>query len=55
MGFQFKVRLAAVLAILHGISFGATYIVTQGDLTTIIVVQAIVSGITAGLSHYKEK
>ncbi len=55
MGFQVKVRLAAVLAVLHGISFGAAYIVTQGDLTTVIVVQAIVSGITAGLSYYKEK
>ena len=55
MGLQFKVRLATMLAILHGISFGATYIVTQGDLTAIIVVQAIVSGITAGLSYYKEE
>jgi len=55
MGFQFKVRLAAVLAILHGVSFGAAYIVTQGDLTAIIVVEAIVSGITAGLSYYKKE
>jgi len=46
-------RLAAVLALLHGVSIGATYIVTKGDVTAIIVVEAIVSGITAGLSYYK--
>jgi hypothetical protein len=32
MGFQFELKLAAVLAVLQGISVGATYIVSQGDL-----------------------
>ena len=54
MGFQFKVPLATVLAIINGISIATTYIVSQGDLTTVIVVQAVVNGILAGLSYYKE-
>ncbi|MDH5690566.1 MAG: hypothetical protein OEY81_03940 [Candidatus Bathyarchaeota archaeon] len=55
MGFQFKPKLSAVLAVLQGISVGAAYIVSQGDLTVTIVWFAISSGITAGLSYYSEK
>jgi hypothetical protein len=55
MGFQFKIPLATTLAFLNGISVATTYIVSQGDLTTVIIVQAIVNGILAGLSYYKEK
>ena len=54
MGFQFKPKLAAVLAVLQGISVGAAYIVSQGDLTVTIVWFAISTGVTAVLS-YKEK
>ena len=55
MGFQFKLKLAAVLAVLEGISVGAAYIVSQGDLTVTIVWFAISSGVAAGLSYYREK
>ncbi len=55
MGFQFKPKLAAVLAVLQGISAGAAYIVSQGDLTVTIVWFAISSGVTAGLSYYKNE
>ena len=55
MGFQFKPKLAAILAVLQGISVGAAYIVSQGDITVTIVWFAISSGITAGLGYYQEK
>jgi len=55
MVFQFKLKLGVILALLHGLSISCTYIVTQGNLTTVIIVEALVTGITAGLSHYKEK
>ena len=55
MGFQFKLKLAAVLAVLQGISVGTAYIVSQGDLTVTVVWFAISSGVTAGLSYYAEK
>jgi len=55
MVFQFKPKLCVVLAVLHGLSIGCTYIVTQGNLTTVVIVEALVTGITAGLSYYREK
>jgi hypothetical protein len=55
MGFQFKPKLATALAVLQGISVGAAYIVSQGDITVTVVWFAISSGITAGLSYYQEK
>jgi hypothetical protein len=55
MGFQFKLKLAAVLAVLQGISVGAAYVVSQGDLTVTVVWMAISTGVTAGLSYYSER
>ena len=55
MGFQFKPKLAAVLAVLNGVSVGLAYIVSQGNVTATIVWFAITAGATAGLSYYKEK
>jgi len=55
MAFQFRPKLCVVLALLHGLSIGCTYIVTQGNLTTVVVVEALVTGITAGLSYYRKK
>ena len=55
MGFQFKPKLSAVLAVLQRISVGAAYIVSQGDITVTVVWFAISSGITAGLSYYEER
>ena len=54
MGFQFKPKLAMVLAVLNSISVGLAYIVSQGNITATIVWFAITTGVTAGLSYYKE-
>jgi len=32
MGFQFKPKLAALMAVINGIAVGASYIVTAGDV-----------------------
>jgi hypothetical protein len=53
VGFQFKPKLSAVLAILNGASVGLAYIVNQGNMTATIVWFAITTGVTAGLSYYK--
>ena len=55
VGFQFKPKLSAVLAVLNGASVALAYIVTQGDVTATIVWFAISSGVTAGLSYYRER
>ena len=55
VGFQFKPKLSAVLAVLNGVSVGLAYIVSQGNVTATIVWFAITTGATAGLSYYKEK
>jgi len=55
MGFQFKPKLSAILAAFHGASVGLAYIVSQGNITATIMWFAISTGITAGLSYYKEK
>jgi len=55
MGFEFKPKLSAVLAIIQGVSVGLAYIVSQGNITATIVWFAITTGVTAGLSYYKEK
>jgi hypothetical protein len=54
MGFQFKPKLAAVLAVLNGISVGLAYVVSQGNITATIIWFAIQAGVTAGLSYYRE-
>jgi len=55
VGFQFKPKLATVLAVLNGTSVSLAYIVSQGDITVTIVWFAITTGVTAGLSYYKEQ
>lgn len=55
MGFEFKPKLSVVLAVAHGTSVALTYIVTKGDITATILLFAIATGITAGISYYKEK
>ena len=54
MGFEFKPKLSAVLAIIQGVSVGLAYIVSQGNITSTIIWFAISTGVTAGLSYYKE-
>ena len=55
MGLEFKPKLSAILAAMHGTSVALSYIVTQGDITTMIVWFAISTGLTAGISYYKEQ
>ena len=55
MGFEFKPKLSAVLAVINGISVALAYIVSQGDLTVTIVALAISVGFSAGVSYYKER
>jgi hypothetical protein len=55
VGFQFKPKLAAILAVLNGASVGLAYVVSQGNITATIIWVAITTGATAGLSYYKEK
>jgi uncharacterized membrane protein len=52
MGFQFKPKLATVMAVINGIAAGATYIVSQGNLG--VTVTAISIGLTAGVSYYEQ-
>ncbi|KPV64334.1 MAG: hypothetical protein AOA66_0294 [Candidatus Bathyarchaeota archaeon BA2] len=55
VGFQFKPKLSAVLAVLNGVSVGLAYIASKGNITATIIWFAITTGATAGLSYYKEK
>ena len=52
MGLEFKPKLSAVIAVVHGTSIALSYIVTQGDLTAMILWFAISTGVTAGISYY---
>lgn len=52
MGFKFKPELSALLALIHGMSAALAYIASNGDLTVTIVLFAVSTGITAGLSYY---
>ena len=54
MGFQFKVKLAAVMAVINGAAAALSYIASEGDITVTIVCTAISIGITQGISYYKE-
>ena len=55
MGLEFKPKLSVVLAVLNGVTVALSYIVTQGDVTVMIVWFAIVTGITAGISYYNDQ
>jgi len=55
MGFQFKVKLAAVLAVVNGVAAGLAYIASRGDITVTIMLTAITVGITQGISYYREE
>ena len=55
MGLEFKPKLAAILAAVQGISIALSYIVTQGDITAMIIWFAVSTGVTAGLSYYKDQ
>ncbi len=54
MGFEFKVKLSAVMAVINGLAAGLSYIASQGNITVTIVCTAISIGITQGISYYKD-
>ena len=54
MEFQFKPKLAAVMAVINGIAAGASYIVSAGNLGVTVIVTAISVGLSAGVSYYEE-
>ena len=54
VGLEFKPKLSAILAIVHGASVALSYVVTQGNITAMICWFAVSTGITAGLSHYAD-
>ncbi|PVX26426.1 MAG: hypothetical protein CW716_05975 [Candidatus Bathyarchaeum sp.] len=55
MGLEFKPKLAAVLAVVNGVSTALSYILTQGDVTVMILWFAVSTGVTAGLSYYTDQ
>jgi hypothetical protein len=55
MGLEFKPKLAAVLAVVNGVSTALSYILTQGDVTAMILWFAVSTGVTAGLSYYTDQ
>ena len=54
MGLEFKPKLSAILAVVHGASIALSYIVTQGNVTAMILWFGVSTGVTAGLSYYAD-
>jgi len=54
LGLEFKPKLSAILAVVHGASIALSYIVTQGNVTAMILWFAVSTGVTAGLSYYTD-
>jgi hypothetical protein len=52
--FQLKPKLAAVLAVMNGVSVGLAFVVSQRNITATIIWFGIVSGVTTGLGYNKE-
>jgi hypothetical protein len=55
LGIEFKPKLSAILALVHGTSIALSYMVTQGNVTAMILWFAVSTGVTAGLSYYKDQ
>ena len=55
MGLEFKPKLSAILAVVHGASVALSYVVTQGNVTAMILWFAVSTGVTAGLSYYADQ
>ncbi|MCW4016831.1 MAG: hypothetical protein NWF06_10710 [Candidatus Bathyarchaeota archaeon] len=55
MGLEFKPKLSVIIAAIHGVSIALSYIVTQGDITAMVLWAAVSAGATAGLSYYTEQ
>ena len=54
VGLEFKPKLSAVLTVVQGVSIALSYILTQGDITAMIMWSAVSTGVTAGLSYYNK-
>jgi hypothetical protein len=54
VGLEFKPKLSAILAVVHGTSVALAYIVTQGNITATILLFAVSTGVTAGFSYYRD-
>lgn len=54
LGLEFKPKLSAILAVVHGTSVALAYIVTQGKITATILWFAVSTGITAGFSCHRD-
>ena len=55
MGLEFKPKLSAILAAVQGTSIARSYIVTQGNITAMIIWFAVSTGVTAGLSYFNKQ
>ncbi len=55
MGLEFKPKLSAILAVVHGASIALSYIITQGNVTAMVLWFAVSTGVTAGLSYYADQ
>jgi len=55
VGLEFKPKLSVILAVVNGASAALSYIITQGDVTAMILWFAVSTGVTAGLSYYSEQ
>jgi hypothetical protein len=55
LGLEFKPKLSAVLAVVHGASIALSYVITQGNVTAMILWFAVSTGVTAGLSYYADQ
>jgi hypothetical protein len=54
MELEFKPKLYAILAVVHSTFIALSYIVTQANVTAMILWFAISTGVTAGLSYYAD-
>ena len=54
MGLEIKPKLSVILAAVQGTSIALSYIVTQGDITAMIILFAVSTGVTTGLSYYNK-
>jgi hypothetical protein len=55
LGLEFKPKLSAILAVVHGASIALSYVITQGNVTAMILWFAVSTGVTAGLSYYADQ
>jgi len=55
MGFEIKIRLVAVMALIKVVQTACTVILATGDINTVLVVEAIANGVLMGISYCKQR